>query len=991
MQEQSWLRQQSDNVPANETGFEPQPQVHGNIQRTDMGISMRIPPQSHLRNSRLGSTRPTASSEPPPVARAKNNKGRVLWSRIKSAVAKVSSEGGRGEKSSYGSASGVVYSEIRKDFGKRACPSAGSDLHPQDERPIKRFAVAGQHEQFTAEGNNSASLNRLPQSRILLHPYPDDARIIEGLKEDSLRNLGPDSTSEQKKIVRNVASHQRKFSDWLQTKEKGSITSRLNGSDQLQRSLQADHAQFTAEGNNFASLNRLRQYVGAEPQSRILLHPYPDDAEIIHSFLTEQLSKGANRKTVTSQASHRRKFSDWLQTKEKGSITSRLSGCDQQRKLLRADYKTFSKTAGQISMSFTRLQQHLEGLRTEPKSHASLHPYPDDTRLIEDRLKDELHKLGPVSTPEQRKLVQNVASRQRKFSDWLQTKEKGSITSRLSGSDQLQRSLQADHAKFTAEGNKSAGLDRLRRYVGAEPQSRIMFHPYPDDARIIEGLKEDSLRNLGPDSTSGQKKSVQNAASHQRRFSDWLQTNNKGSIASRLNGSDRQRKLLRADYKTFSKTAGQMSMSFTRLQQYLEGLRTEPKSHASLHPYPDDTRLIEDRLKDELHKLGPVSTPEQRKLVQNVASHQRKFSDWLQTKEKGSSGSDQLQRSLQADHAQFTAEGNNSASLDRLAQYLQVVDANEALGLQELPATPSEGAWDLLRELWSSAQPDQPREMRDDAQSAPVSSPAARPTLFMAPSGAPQELEDIGYSEGFQDSFQGELYSVTWGPERPRNAQLIDHPRTSSASGAQIGALDPTSSHDGSGRVLGLTEWLSDDHINRDYELLGHDLLRNNPYLAARTRFVDPLVSQLLREGESSAAELTFGRIIGGQNGSDKADFLFLPVNNASAAGHNRHGTHWSLLLVDRRDRKRPLAYHYDSYGGLNSEPAAILAGRLNASIQDASIGQQTNPYDCGVFVLAGTRALVERLAQGREDIAHLDNLRPDRQALRSRLRTHPG
>ncbi|WP_456728281.1 Ulp1 family isopeptidase [Bradyrhizobium sp. USDA 3364] len=42
-------------------------------------------------------------------------------------------------------------------------------------------------------------------------------------------------------------------------------------------------------------------------------------------------------------------------------------------------------------------------------------------------------------------------------------------------------------------------------------------------------------------------------------------------------------------------------------------------------------------------------------------------------------------------------------------------------------------------------------------------------------------------------------------------------------------------------------------------------------------------------------------------------DFLFLPVNDASATDLDHRGSHWSLLLVDRRDRGRPVAYHYDS------------------------------------------------------------------------------
>ncbi|MGC5845307.1 hypothetical protein, partial [Mesorhizobium abyssinicae] len=74
--------------------------------------------------------------------------------------------------------------------------------------------------------------------------------------------------------------------------------------------------------------------------------------------------------------------------------------------------------------------------------------------------------------------------------------------------------------------------------------------------------------------------------------------------------------------------------------------------------------------------------------------------------------------------------------------------------------------------------------------------------------------------------------------------------------------------------------------------------------------------------------------IVYDRNGSDTADFLFLPVNDASATDPERRGTHWSLLLVDRRERERPVAYHYDSAGPLNEQPAAQLARRLGACLE---------------------------------------------------------
>ncbi|WP_225897254.1 hypothetical protein, partial [Rhizobium phaseoli] len=63
------------------------------------------------------------------------------------------------------------------------------------------------------------------------NPYPDDALMIDALANEELSKLGSASTS-KRRVVWRLASNQRKFSDWLQTRGRESIASRLNGSDQ---------------------------------------------------------------------------------------------------------------------------------------------------------------------------------------------------------------------------------------------------------------------------------------------------------------------------------------------------------------------------------------------------------------------------------------------------------------------------------------------------------------------------------------------------------------------------------------------------------------------------------------------------------------------------------------------------------------------------------------------------------------------------------------
>ncbi|MER9332063.1 C48 family peptidase, partial [Mesorhizobium sp. M0488] len=184
-------------------------------------------------------------------------------------------------------------------------------------------------------------------------------------------------------------------------------------------------------------------------------------------------------------------------------------------------------------------------------------------------------------------------------------------------------------------------------------------------------------------------------------------------------------------------------------------------------------------------------------------------------------------------------------------------------------------------------------------------------------------------------------------------------------------------------------QWLGDEHITRDYLLLERELQETLPNLAARTRLVDASIS-LLWTQPGQALEHQWEMILRGgrRGGPDTADFLFLPVNNASARSR---GNHWSLLLFDRTDRDNPVAYHYDSLGGFNNGIATALAERLGvfAPLQ-GFIKRQDNGWDCGVCVLDATRELVGRLAQGlrqRQHLKNLNNLVADRRALQDRLR----
>ncbi|OYD00779.1 peptidase C48 family domain-containing protein (plasmid) [Rhizobium sp. N4311] len=511
-----------------------------------------------------------------------------------------------------------------------------------------------------------------------------------------------------------------------------------------------------------------------------------------------------------------------------------------------------------------------------------------------------------------------------RFARWLRAENRDSMASRFLNDPD---SLAVDIADFWASGGD--GQDRLKsalshfrrlapegqelQAVGPGPRlmGRQIHDPYPDDALIIDALANEERSKLGSVPNS------QKNTSNQRKFSAWLQRTGRESIVSRLTGTDQQQQSLKDDFRAFTSDEGKTGgVGLDRLRQYL-GAESQLKQH---HPYPDDALIIDALANEELSKLGSASTSK-RQVARNVASNQRKFSDWLQTRGRESiasrlNGSDQQQWSLKKDYQDFTEDmGKHTISFKRLRQYQQVVEANAASGLSPEPASGREPAG---------------LDGRSDSRA---------------------EFRSTSPLQQVDPSIEG------------RSGLSLDH-----------------------------TEWLGDQHIQTDYELLMQDLQRNDPDLAARTRLIDPLIAHYhLRLGDESTALSAFQRIVNDQNGRDTADFLFLPVSDASASDPDHRGTHWSLLLVDRRNREGPAAYHYDSFRGQNNEFAAMLAQRLGTRLEPVRMTQQRNDYDCGVFVVDGTRALVRRLARrGRPAVLHLDNLVADREQLQRRLSTAP-
>ncbi|WP_245287646.1 Ulp1 family isopeptidase [Bradyrhizobium elkanii] len=821
--------------------------------------------------------------------------------------------------------------------------------------------------------------------RRAIEPFESDTVLISRIMRASVG-------SSTFNTAQRHASHLRNFSAWLNEHQRGSIADRLN-----QHGLEDDARDYAQDVDPAGSKNIKDQIIEALENLRHADLPpaeITDDERLISEFKEAGKSAGGGRTTVSRWAGNLYKFHTWLRAKTL-TLSSLLDRPDELTRLATRYVEEGGKK--DVHPALTALQEfHIAKAEGRP-ANFNLHPQQrlagpptEDTALME-RFKAAAMQAGAHEPTIERNLVHL-----KKFANWLRENNKEPLAPRF-----RDEALADDIDEYKAQGNDPenrlhSSLTNLRRLGSGEeniqqigPGPRLMgprlLSPHPEDAGVIENMFVQALRNLG-DSTSEQRQPFHETASRLRGFSDWLRREDRSSIVGRLRGTGQQH-ALDEDVKNFRRTKASAKVhekDLTMLRNYLQLVEANKALGVSL---PQQT-------------VGPFG---QADLQEPAGSN----STWSWMRDLPTPPSESEWPPMVGPFGQAGLQEPAGSSSSWSVQPPSYFD---------FPTPRGEPAWssDVYRDLDSfTGLPSTPQEMRDDAQSAPVISPAGRPAFYVGPSGVLEELEDIGHLVGKnwqhgsrpvsdslldvldnngvlptqfsgprQVSINGETYSITLGPRGDRDAQFVHHPRPSLAPAAQIGtSVTGASSGDRSGRVLGPIQWLGDEHIQRDYELLTQQLQESNPDLAARTRFVDPLIAQMLRSDSNEVAQQALGWL-----SHHTADFLFLPVNNAGAAIEER-GSHWSLLLVDQRDRENPVAYHYDSYlPGPNTGFAVMLARRLRATPQHAPIRQQSNGYDCGVFVLDGTRELVRRLAATRQPDLNLNNLVIDRRALQDRL-----
>lgn len=124
----------------------------------------------------------------------------------------------------------------------------------------------------------------------------------------------------------------------------------------------------------------------------------------------------------------------------------------------------------------------------------------------------------------------------------------------------------------------------------------------------------------------------------------------------------------------------------------------------------------------------------------------------------------------------------------------------------------------------------------------------------------------------------------------------------------------------------------------------------------------------------------------------DTADVVYLPVNNNDQPSRAYGGSHWSLLQFRRATNT---FHHYDSFGGYNDDVARRIAAAFTVALAPADTAaptfvvesaapQQTNSFDCGIFVIC----IAEALENVSDVTAALANVPLRSQTRRAELRT---
>ncbi|MGX5845318.1 hypothetical protein ACWGTI_32385, partial [Mesorhizobium sp. ArgA1] len=365
-------------------------------------------------------------------------------------------------------------------------------------------------------------------------------------------------------------------------------------------------------------------------------------------------------------------------------------------------------------------------------------PFPEDKELV------STFKKVAIEAKTNEWTVLKLGGDLHHLSHWLRQENRQPIFGRFNPDSPKHASFVADVQDYLKAGGRPAIVPHLKKVApGSLPSREHLTGKLPaEDVDLLARFRLDAeQRNIAAKGT------VRTTLSRLRQFALWLQDNNKGSLASQLQGGSLDKEL--SEYQAGRDSRNRLTTALADLQRFLpqQAKRLQPPAIGrprQLAPHPEDALLIDGALGQTLKDLG-APTAEQRVSAQIRATRLRALSDWLRSEGKGSiagrlNGSRPEQLKLDVVAFQRTGKRTPSADLSHLRNYLKLIEANRDLRLQAaeqraLPAVLDAGRPRSSQELPATAQSERAGAFLGEAMQA-----SAFPSTAKAPPGVYHEI-----------------------------------------------------------------------------------------------------------------------------------------------------------------------------------------------------------------------------------------------------------
>lgn len=175
-------------------------------------------------------------------------------------------------------------------------------------------------------------------------------------------------------------------------------------------------------------------------------------------------------------------------------------------------------------------------------------------------------------------------------------------------------------------------------------------------------------------------------------------------------------------------------------------------------------------------------------------------------------------------------------------------------------------------------------------------------------------------------------------------------------------------------KLLQSSQWLNDKIIGFIYEYFENEKYKEI-FKKNLVACLNPSVVQLIKlTQDTNEAILCFMDPLK----LNTKKYILIPINDNSS--ENIGGSHWSLLLIERNSK---VAYHFDSFGSSNKFIAQGLYQKFKHYFECekfeefSKTPQQTNTFDCGMYLVAFSEAILKSLVTKCQDIFEFSVITP--------------